>query len=279
MILDHIYQSKGEFQASLTVHSAYGAKHTSTQKIAVTAKLPTVSVKLGVAPKEVKAGDQVQIQVNPQVAGLEHGQINVAVAVDGKRIGQTSRGGSLQGDLARSFQYTVPTGLTGGEHVVQAVVRVRATPDDKWVTAMTSSTFRVKVESEKKPPGPLDMFIGTWRGMVVIPTGDPELGTVRASMTFKISAADKSKIRVNTSSPHPAAEPSSEVYDVKGNSAQLIEREFKDGMENYTTIKMTVVGEGGKRIISSSKTLLFDPGPPREKVMDVSGSFFANRVK
>ncbi len=45
------------------------------------------------------------------------------------------------------------------------------------------------------------------------------------------------------------------------------------------TEKQGPVGEGGARIIGSSRTLLFDPGPPREKVVDVSGSFYANRVK
>ena len=141
---------------------------------------------------------------------------------------------------------------------------------------MSSDTFKIEGDPVKEKD-PLAKFIGIWTGMLIIPTGDPERGTVRAPITLRITAEAESKIRVNSSSPHPAAEPTSEVYEVKGNSAQLIKRELKDGMENQTTTKMTVVGEEGERIIGSSKTLLFEPGPPREKVMEVSGSFFATR--
>ena len=114
MIVDHIYPSQGDFDATLTVHSAYGSKHTSRQTIAVTGEQAVVGVRVGVSPKQAKAGDLLQIAVNPQVTGLEQGQLKIAVAVDGKRIAQKSRAGFLKGDLAQSFQYLVPAGLAGG---------------------------------------------------------------------------------------------------------------------------------------------------------------------
>lgn len=275
-VVNHIYQTPGDYTARLILIGPNGIAKSTEQQIAVVSGEGAITVQLGVAPARVKPGESITIVVNPKVSGIKEGELKIEVAIDGKSITTKQHSGALDGDLSQTLRHPITKQFTGGDHIVKVFAEVRDKPENKPLAATDTKSFHVEAEEPKKKSlSGVDAFVGDWQGVMILHVGGQSLS---APFNMSIRSVSKQQIRINTTSSHPAASPSSEIYKVKGSTATMTKRYVEQGMEIHEQGKLTVVGEG-QRLIGSAQTTVYDLGPPRQRMDGGKGSFQAKRVK
>lgn len=277
--VDHIYQSAGSFDATLTVTGPQNITRTTTRKITVLPKAkPAVTVSLGLSPTVAKPRDTVTIVVNPQVTNLEEGELVIIVDVNGREIFRQAHSGDLTGDLSKTGRYRIAAKPATTNYTVTARVELKLPEamqkalDKRALSASAQKSFRVEIP--KKKVSPLEAFKGAWRGTFIVQ--DPD-NPMRGSYYMHIAIVDEHTLQVTSGSSMPGTEEQTDNYTVQNGTATFSRRFVEEGLEHQESTRFSLTGEN--QLSGSSVTRVYDLEQGRQHLLTLTMTFRAIRTE